>query len=215
MNNAKPATASDVVVLDALRASPMVDKAIADRGAAVIAERRKLREQLAEVESGEPCRAYLGAVKRHEAAIEAAKVAWASFQAAEQKVAEAETARVSASIAIREGRQEIMLALHASANNAAIDAFIHWARDEMQSTRKAAETREVVSRHRITGARTIKYESNTALITARVLALSEAINQAEDLRCEADQSTVPDHIAALKQGLPPAVSPIASSGKDV
>jgi hypothetical protein len=212
--NAKPAV-SDIVLLDSLRASPAVTKAVADRAAAVVAERRKLRERLVEVEDGEPARLYLAAVKRHEAAIEAAKVAWASFQAAEQKVAEAETARITASQAIRQGREEIVAALEAGADTAAINDFVRWLRNELMETRKSHDTREITVRHRITGTRSTKFETNAEAVAARVIAINDAIGAAEDLRLEADQSGVPARIAALRDALPPPVAPVAASaGKE-
>jgi hypothetical protein len=211
--NAKLAV-SDVTILDSLRHTPAVTKAVADRAAAVVADRRKLREQLVEIEDGAPARRYLAAVKKHEQTIEEAKIVGAAFQAAEQKVAEAETARVTASMAIRQGREEVLAALHAGADNATIDGFIRWARDEMDSTRKAVETREIVHESRITGTKAIRYVGNAEAVAARVLALNEAISVAEDLRIEADQSAVPGRIAALKDALPPPVASPASSGKD-
>jgi hypothetical protein len=212
MNSTKPV--SDVVLLDAMRASPAIGKAVAERSAAVVLERRGLLARLREVEDGEPARRYLAAVKRHEAAVEEAKVAYDAFRAAEQKVADAEAARVNASFTIHQGREEVVAALHAGADNAAINGFIRWLRDEMQSTRRAIETREIVQQSRITGKKTTKYESNAETVAVRVLALNSAIQAAEDLRLEADQSTVSARIAALKEGLPPPVAPLASSGKD-
>jgi hypothetical protein len=213
MNATKPV--SDVVLLDSLRASPAVTKAVAERTAAVIAERKKLRERLVEIEDGEPARRYLAAVKRHEAAVEEAKVAYDAFRAAEQRVAEIEMERVNASFSIRQGREEIITALHAGADTGSINEFVRWLRDELQQTRKSVEASEIVQQSRITGKKTTRYESNAEAVAARVLAINEAINEAEDLKLEADQSKVPERIAALREGLPPPVAQIASTGKDV
>jgi hypothetical protein len=210
--SAKPAP-SDVVILDSLRGSPAVAKAVAERSAAVILERRGLLAQLREVEEGAPVARYERAVEQHEKAVQQAKAAYNAFAAAEQRVAEAETAKVVASMAIHNGRAEIVAALHAGADNSSINDFVRWLRDGMQQTRKAIETREVTVQNRITGKRSTKYETNAETVAARVLALNEAIQAAEDLRLDADQSTVPARIATLREGLPPAVAPVASSGK--
>jgi hypothetical protein len=215
MNATKPLPPTDVIVLDAMRRTPAVEKAVADRARAIVLDRQKLRERLVEVEDGQLARHYLNCVKRHEETIAAARAAYDAFQAAEQRVAEAETARVNASFTILQCREEVVAALHAGADNAAIDEFVRWLRTELTTTRKAQETREVTSRNRVTGKSTTRFESNGEAVATRTLAINEALHAAEALRLLADQAVVPERIVELKAALPPPVAQVASSGKEV
>lgn len=213
MNATKPIP--DAIVLDALRRAPAVEKAVADRAAAIVAERKALVARLAEIEDGAPARRYLDAVKRTEKLAEEADKAHRAFEAAKLAFDQAYAERVIASQTIATERTEVIAQLHAGADNTAIDAFVHWARIELTTTRKAIDAREQVTENKITGARNFTVESNSALVAARVLSLNEAITEAEDLRLLPDQSSVPAKLQELRNRIPRAVSPLASHGRDV
>jgi hypothetical protein len=210
MNSTKPTT--DAVVLDALRRTPVVEKAVAERAAAVVAERRALAARLAEVEDGAPAKHYLALVKQHEAAIEAARAAHKAYETAQHKVAVVHAERMTASFSIHGERNELIAKLHATAERAEIDAFISAMRDELQATRRMADSREVTVTNKLTGKRGLKTYNNGAALAGRLLAISDAIQAAEDMRLLPDQASVPARLAELRAALPPPPPPLTIEG---
>lgn len=213
MNSQKPAP-SNLVVIDALRHSPAVKQAVADRAAQVVSDRQALLAQLREVEDGAPARRYLAAVKRTEQLAAAAEKALEAHRAAVREYEAAYDERMTASRAIHASRQAIVAQLEAGADKEAIDAFIRDMRELMRIARLSVDSREIVTDNAVTGKRSYRTESNAKAVAERVLAINEAINEAEALRHEPDQAIVPTQLAALRAALPAEAPPlVAVAGK--
>ena len=185
MNSTNPKV-SDAAVLDALRHSKPVNDASAARASQVVAERRALRERLDEIEAekGPLTKRYLAAQAEHEVAQAAAKQAERAYQAAVQKAQRAFGAKLAASsaISLRTGGHRRRTE-EGGRNNAAIDAFIRDMRDDMTVTRRLADTVETVAHNKVTGASRMVLHSNGASVSARLLAISEAMREPRICGC--------------------------------
>lgn len=135
-------------------------------------------------------------------AVAAQRSAEAALLKAKLAVDEAVRTRADASFAFDTERQAIERSLSAGASSA-IDDFIR----EMHTVlcEKIPQPHLIDSRsekHPITGRRSEYRETNKRAIEAFLAAAREAVAEAEDMRLEADQSTVPERLAALRETLP-------------
>jgi hypothetical protein len=197
-----PNTAAVVGVLADL--AP-VRQALAERDAQRVMSRNALLAELRALERTAE-HAYPGQVAAIEKAAEAVRAAEKLLAAARDKHAKAVHARQNASFGYDRERQRIEGELLASADVEVLNAIAAF-RDEMLDdqtrTRKLCEVHQEVTRNPITGRRRESSMSNAKSISARLRATLDAIPAAEEMRFQADMSTVPAKLAELRAGLPP------------
>lgn len=112
--------------------------------------------------------------------------------------------------------------LRASPAAAAIDAFVREMRDEIDASRRQHEGGWLQDNPPLGGHPVLRGYSNRGSVKSRVDAIFAAIDEAERLRLEPDQSDLALAFAALRAGLPaisPAVKPrtfadMAREGED-
>ena len=75
-------------------------------------------------------------------------------------------------------------------------------RDDLHKTQKRIDYVEEHQRNQVTGRAVHQVRNNVASIAARVSAINDAMQMAEALRFEPDQSIVPARLAELRAGLP-------------
>jgi hypothetical protein len=193
------------VVIDAARAHPPISGIISLQAAQLVRDRKMLRDQIDQLDSekGSLVEKFLAAEQKAKAAIAEVKAAEKALQAARAKATQANMDQTAASLAIHRARENAANALKVTAENAIIDTFRTEMFDEMAKARRGVSFAERVEHNRVTGKVSSRYvESNGPQITGRLLAISEALIEAEELRLLPDQTVVPARIAEIKAALP-------------
>ncbi|HBF32095.1 hypothetical protein [Rhizobium sp.] len=84
-----------------------------------------------------------------------------------------------------------------------IDLFVSEMHDAIDEARRSVTiSHEIIERHPVTGKITRRVESNASLVNARLQAIREAMDSANALKLEPDQSKIPQLLEALRQELP-------------
>lgn len=198
MSTGKP---TNTAILDVLAEQPTVRRALDDRAKQAVADREALRSRLVELED-QAEREYPKKQAKREQLLDAAKAAEAAHQAAVKALARWQAENSAASFAYTSARDAIIGELRAGANNVLIDRFIAELKDDIAATRKTVRTVERIRTNARTGRSSITIDSNGESVSARVLALNEALQQADGLQLVPDQSAVPEMIRQIRAGLP-------------
>ncbi|SIR06698.1 hypothetical protein SAMN05880590_11197 [Rhizobium sp. RU35A] len=84
-----------------------------------------------------------------------------------------------------------------------IDLFISEMRDALYDAHRMVRIGpEVIERHPVTGRTNRRWETNAPSVNARVSAIREAMDAAERMKLEADQSKVPERLQKIRNELP-------------
>jgi hypothetical protein len=176
----------------------------------IVAERQKIIDALAaneaKAEKDFPLR-----TKAIEAAIAKVREVGRVWQAANDDLNRASYARSSASLAHTSERHRLQGLLWDTEYSETITDFQREMRWGMDDVRKQYDFYAETSVNALTGESMLRRYSNRASVDARISAMREAIDQADALRLIADQSNVPEQLAAIRAGLPkvlPAVDPL-------
>lgn len=188
-------------LLAALRDAPVVRKAVEDKSAAVANRRKELAADLEKLER-QAAKDYDDQNSQIAAAQEAVRAVEQALQAARAKLSQANAARTTASFTYDRQRSEIETELVAGAHPA-IATFIEWCRDEWHRAQRTPIVVESdVVKNKVTGRKVETRTTNHSTIVERIDALRAAITEAEDLRLQADQTSVPSQLDALRANLP-------------
>ena len=191
--------------LAAISSTAPVIAALKQQSAEMTARRRSLVAQLTELE-----RSTDDSFPKLDAAVAKAEAEFKRLEklllAAQAAAMQAMSAKNSASFAYSNERDRLEGLLKAEADPA-ISGFRHDMIDELQLARKTFVAMTQSVRHPVTGAVTERMVNNSASIAARVLAINNAIEEAETLRLEPDQTLVPGRLAALRAALPAVTGP--------
>ncbi|WP_165220362.1 hypothetical protein [Affinirhizobium pseudoryzae] len=89
----------------------------------------------------------------------------------------------------------------------AIDLFTSDMRDELDKAHRSTRvSQEIVERHPVTGKISRRFESNFESVNQRIAAIRDAMDAAERMKLEADQSNISERLQLLRNELP-AVKP--------
>ena len=195
-------------IIEAIRGSPPVVAALADATSRRIAERQNLVDTLASADRAAGTN-FPVLTADIDASIAAERKAEGAWRKAGERVAAAGYARTSASVALDRLRSQVESTLRAGADNLAIDGFLAWARDDLDSTRKIRGYGFSTSTTKGDEV-TVTTESRQASILRRIEATTAAMADVDKLRFVADQSGVPATVASLKNALPAIAADIVS-----
>ena len=202
---AEPSTAA---ILKAVTALPAVADALAAATVKTVADRQNLVDTLANADRAAGTNFPI-LTAEIDAAIAGQRKAETAWRKSGERVAAAAYARTNASVALDRLRSHVESALHAGADNAAIDGFLAWARDDLDSTRKIRGYGFSTSTTKGDEVTTTT-ESRQASLLRRIAATTAAMAEVEKLRFVADQSGVPATIASQKDALPAIAADIVS-----
>ena len=197
-------------VIDALRGSATVKKALVDRDAEIVRDRRRLVDELARREETAE-RDFPLMAQAIDAAMVEVRAAETKLKEAKNKVGLAVAAKSNASFAYQDRRQEIEAALIRGASPM-IGQFVDEMRDEIVATRKRNFASHTQIANPITRAAKFSTLTNHPAVLARVAAAEAVIQQAEALRLEPDQSDIAAKLDQLRASLP-AVIDVTLEGK--
>jgi hypothetical protein len=200
-------------ILEIVAGSAAVRKAIAEQDALVLERRKFLSSEISCLDR-QASRDFPKMEAAVADALAAAREAEKALKDANHKLALAANAKTNASFNYGNMRDELERELRAT-SNPALTEFIAAMRDATQETRKGFRVEhEVVERNPITGAVKRTQASNAAEVNRRLAAIDEAMQAAQDMALDPDQSSVPNKLAKLKAGLP-ALSPVAASDEGI
>jgi hypothetical protein len=216
---------SDREFVAAMRRAPSGQAVIQAATARTAAERQKLIDELAAMDS-DATKTFPKLQKAVEAEIANVRAAELALRAANERLRLAGLAKSGASVDYDYARQRIEAALRNNSYSTMFDDFARKMLDELHVTRKKYEGGYVQVRDRfpkqgpgyfIPPHNLVGY-NNAELVNARRTAIEAALAEAEGLRLAADQADVPARLAALHAGLPevaPAVVPKLPAAREV
>ncbi len=197
----RPGDRSDQII-DALSQTPAVKDALASQHTRSVATRADLRRELAELEKA-ATKELPKLSKAVDSAIEGQRRAEVALLEAKRAVDRAVSARSNFSFSYDRQADVLNGLLRAGADNASIDAFVSWANKAIDEARRAPIAIDVqTTTSQVTKAKITTASTNKPSILARIDALRSAIEKAEAMRLESDQSNVTGALAALKAALP-------------
>lgn len=187
--------------LSILQNSSVVRQAKAEK-AQLIAEERKIAAQLREKLESQQEKEYLEmaaaldeqfkAVQAAEAALRDAKIAYGRLFGQQQG------RKSNLDLQVNDLSAQLRRTCDPS-----ISLFISDMLDELAyGLQQFRVSPEIVEQNSATGATRRRVESNAASVNARAKAIREAIDAAEQMKLEADQSKVPERLQEMRNGLP-------------
>jgi hypothetical protein len=197
-------------VVELLAKSPAVKKALAEDEAAVLEHRKHLSSEMARLDR-EAAKAFPKLEAAVADALATVKEADKALKAANVRLGQASTAKMNASFNYGNERDGVEHELRSSASPLLAE-FISEMRDALQETRKAFYVeREHVSRNPITGRVKRTQASNVTEVNRRIEAINAAIEAAQRMQLDPQQTDVATKIAKLKAGLPTVTQPALSA----
>jgi len=187
--------------LDALQAHPIGKEIKNTAQAETIAARKKLIEALAANEA-KADKAFPLLAKAVDTAVAKVRAAEKALQAANEDLWKANQAKSNASFDHTGERHRIEALLSDTEYYETITEFQREMRNGQDDARKQFDFHNEVIVNALTGATTHRGYDNRASVDARISAMRAAIDQAEALRLIADQSNVPERLAAIRSSLP-------------
>jgi len=187
--------------LEILNGSSFVQQAKAEK-ASRIAEQRKLAAQMCARTDDERLKHSRAKDKRHAEAMAAIEAAQKALDDA--RIAYGKTLAADSNLAHQlDARFDEATRVLLETSDPSIALFISEMMDAWADTRKMTRIGpEIRSRNVITGKVNVSIESNSVSVKDRLKAIRNAIQQAEEMKLDVDQSSVPERLQKLRNELP-------------